>query len=110
MFQQETRDMVQSLKLKSIAGAFVFWAIGGPPAAAAVDQTQLQNALTLGQNKGTGSIDVYVGGSLAGSAGSRTKVYDLKSSTKSFGGLMLCLALDDHKVALSDRGSSYVTK
>src|SRR4051794_17921479 len=103
------RVMARSFGLRSTMGALLLWAACAPPAAAAVDQAQLQKALTLGQNKGLGSIDVYVGGSLAGSAGSRTKAYDLKSSTKSFGGLMLCLALDDHKVALSDRGSSYVT-
>src|SRR4051794_9267476 len=65
-------------------------------------------ALNLGQSKGTGSIAVYVDGRLAGSAGQQTKRYDLKSSTKSFGALLLCLALDDHKVTLSSKGADFV--
>src|SRR3954453_17752642 len=100
--------MARFFGLRSIAGAALLWAACAPPAAAGVDQAQLQKALTLGQNKGAGSIDVYVAGTLAGSAGSRTTAYDLKSSTKSFGGLLLCLALDDGKVALSALGAKYV--
>jgi CubicO group peptidase (beta-lactamase class C family) len=100
--------MAHSFDLRTTMGAALLWAACALPALAAVDQVQLQKALTLGQNKGTGSIDVYVGGTLAGSAGPRTKVYDLKSSTKSFGGVLLCLALDDGKVALSDFGAKYV--
>ena len=33
----------------------------------------------------------------------RRRRYDLKSTTKSFGGLLLCLGLDDHKVTLARR-------
>src|SRR3954451_18154628 len=100
--------MARSFVSRCAAGAALLWAACALPAAASVDQTQLQKALTLGQNKGTGSIDVYVDGSLAGSIGSRATAYDLKSSTKSFGGLLLCLALKDGKVALSDLGAKYV--
>jgi CubicO group peptidase (beta-lactamase class C family) len=100
--------MARFFGLRSIAGAALLWAACAPSAAAGVDQAQLQKALTLGQNKGTGSIDVYVDGSLAGSIGPRAAAYDLKSSTKSFGGLLLCLALKDGKVALSDLGAKYV--
>src|SRR3954470_4309071 len=89
-------------------GALLLWAASALPAAASVDQAQLERALALGQGKGAGSIDVYVGGSLAGSSGPRTKRYDLKSTTKSFGALLLCLALKDGKVALSDPGAKYV--
>ena len=89
-------------------GALLLWAASALPAAASVDQAQLERALALGQGKGAGSIDVYVDGSLAGSSGPRTKRYDLKSTTKSFGALLLCLALKDGKVALSDPGAKYV--
>src|SRR3954447_10756330 len=100
--------MARSFVSRCAAGAALLSAACALPAAASVDQTQLQKALTLGQNKGAGSIDVYVGGALAGSSGPRATAYDLKSTTKAFGGLLLCLALDDGKVALSDLGAKYV--
>src|SRR3954453_10526629 len=120
--------MARRFDPRGVAAAVLLWAACALPAAASVDQTQLQKALTLGQNKGTGaievyvdgglggadaaggtgSIDAYVDGSLAGSIGSRATAYDLKSSTKSFGGLLLCFALKDGKVALSDLGAKYV--
>src|SRR3954470_9304084 len=84
------------------------WAACALPAAAAVDQAQLQQALDLGQRNGAGSIVVYVDGAFAGKAGPQTTRYDLKSSTKSFGALLLCLALKDHKVSLNSRGSALV--
>src|SRR5947209_1414148 len=100
--------MARRFDPRGVAAAALLWAACALPAAAAVDHTQLQKALTLGQSKGAGSIDVYVDGSLAGSIGSRATSYDLKSSTKSFGGLLLCLALDDGKVTLASKGADFV--
>ena len=100
--------MARRFDPRGVAAAVLLWAACALPAAASVDQAQLQKALTLGQNKGTGSIAVYVDGRLAGSAGQQTKRYDLKSSTKSFGALLLCLALDDHKVTLASKGADFV--
>jgi CubicO group peptidase (beta-lactamase class C family) len=68
----------------------------------------MQSALALGQAEGKGSIMVHLGGGAAASSGSATATYDLKSTTKSYGALLLCLALDDHKVGLATRGSSLV--
>ena len=78
--------MARRFDPRGVAAAALLWAACALPAAAGVDQAQLHKALTLGQSKGAGSIDVYVDGSLAGSIGSRATSYDLKSSTKSFGG------------------------
>src|SRR3954465_3970415 len=100
--------MARSFVSRCAAGAALLSAACGRPAAGSVAQTQLQKALTLGQNKGAGSIDVYVDGSLAGSSGPRATAYDLKSTTKSFGGLLLCLALDDGKVTLASKGADFV--
>src|SRR4051794_32213162 len=100
--------MARCFDLRGVAAATLLWAALALPAAAGVDQAQLHKALTLGQDKGAGSIDVYVDGSLAGSSGPRATRYDLKSTTKSFGALLLCLALDDHEVTLASKGSDFV--
>jgi CubicO group peptidase (beta-lactamase class C family) len=101
--------MLDRIAPRAALAVLLLWAAGPSPARAdSVDQQRLQQALNLGQSKGTGSIAVYVDGRLAGSAGQQTKRYDLKSSTKSFGALLLCLALDDHKVTLASKGADFV--
>src|SRR4051794_22232132 len=100
--------MARRFDPRGVAATALLWAACALPAAAGVDRAQLQRALTLGQNKGAGSIDVYVDGSLAGSSGPRATAYDLKSTTQSFGGLLLCLALDDGRVTLASKGADFV--
>ena len=51
---------------RAALAAHLLWAAGPSPARAdSVDQQRLQQALNLGQSKGTGSIAVYVDGRLA---------------------------------------------
>lgn len=101
--------MLNRITPRATLAAALLWAAAVPPAGAAtVDQRRLQQALNLGQSKGAGSIAVYVDGKLAGNAGPQAARYDLKSTTKSFGALLLCLALDDHKVTLASKGADFV--
>jgi CubicO group peptidase (beta-lactamase class C family) len=101
--------MIRTIGRRGVLGALFLWAACAATAhAAGVDQAQLQRALALGQSEGAGSIVVYIDGDFAGRAGPQTTRYDLKSTTKSFGALLLCLALDDHKVTLASKGSDFV--
>ncbi len=101
--------MTRTIRRRGVLVTLFLWAACAATAhAAGVDQAQLRQALDLGQRNGAGSIVVYVDGDFAGRAGPQTTRYDLKSTTKSFGALLLCLALDDHKVTLASKGSDFV--
>jgi CubicO group peptidase (beta-lactamase class C family) len=101
--------MTRTIRRRGVLVTLFLWAACAATAhAAGIDQAQLRQALDLGQRNGAGSIAVYVDGDFAGRAGPQTTRYDLKSTTKSFGALLLCLALDDHKVTLASKGSDFV--
>jgi CubicO group peptidase (beta-lactamase class C family) len=74
---------------------------------AAVDGAALREAVALGSRRG-GSGVIHQAGVRLAAWGSQTARYDLKSSTKSFGSLLLGLAIGDGRVALGGRAQSYL--
>lgn len=78
------------------------------PAAEGMDETKLNTArdysITTGADTQSGYIVRH--GKLVYSWGSATQGYEMKSTTKSMGGLALLLALDEGKVALTDKASA----
>jgi CubicO group peptidase (beta-lactamase class C family) len=76
------------------------------PADAKMDVTQLDAAKNYSLTAGvTGNEAGYIirGGKLVYSWGDPTRRYEMKSTTKSMGGLALLLALDEGRLALSDK-------
>jgi CubicO group peptidase (beta-lactamase class C family) len=69
------------------------------PAQAGMDPTRLADAIKCGKDRG-GSGLVVRGGRAIGQWGDQTVKYDLKSSTKSFGSIVLGLAIKDQLVDL----------
>ena len=67
-----------------------------------MDAAALSTALAYGRERG-GSGLVARGGRLIGRWGSQTTKYDLKSTTKSFGSILLGVALRDRRVALDTK-------
>ena len=77
------------------------------PAVAGMNSTLLSQAKAYALNGG-GSGFITRGGKLVMSWGSTSKLYDLKSSTKSIGGSILGFALDDQLLTLPNRPQSYL--
>ena len=76
------------------------------PASQSMDVAQLQKARDYAlQGGGSGMIVRH--GYLVYSWGSPTKLYEMRSTTKSFGATMLGLAIGDGRVSLSGKAQSY---
>ena len=86
------------------AGAAALW----PRPSFALDAAKLRSALDYAQGRGAGSVRVVLRGRVVGTAGSQTAGYDLKSTTKSFGSILLGIALREGRVSLGDRGESFL--
>jgi len=81
------------------------------PADAKMDVTKLDAAKNYSLAAGvTGNEAGYIirGGKLVYSWGNPTTRYEMKSTTKSMGGLALLLALDEGKLALSDKAGARI--
>jgi CubicO group peptidase (beta-lactamase class C family) len=83
------------------------------PASEKLDSTQLDVARDYSQAAG-GTTDTDSGyiirnGHLVYKWGSETQLYEMKSTSKSMGGLALLLALDEQKLALADKASAKLT-
>jgi CubicO group peptidase (beta-lactamase class C family) len=81
------------------------------PADAKMDVAQLDAAKNYSIAAGvTGNEAGYIirGGKLVYSWGNPTTRYEMKSTTKSLGGLALLLALDEGKIALSDKAGAKI--
>ena len=82
------------------------------PAEENMDSTKLDQAKTYSMTAGiTGNEAGYIirHGRLVYTWGNVTTKYEMKSTTKSMGGLALLLALDEGKLALSDKASAKLT-
>ena len=94
----------------AITGTDSGW-VTATPAEAKMDATLLDTAKNYSLTAGvTGNEAGYVirGGKLVYSWGNANTIYEMKSTTKSMGGLALLLALDEGKVALSDKVSAKI--
>lgn len=78
-----------------------------PEPSFALDAAKLQSALAYAQHKGAGSVRIVLGGKLAGTAGNQTPRYALRSTTKSFGSILLGIAIQERRVSLGDKGVSF---
>ena len=80
------------------------------PASEHMDSVQLDAArdysMAAGGTTDTDSGYIIRNGHLVYKWGSETQLYEMKSTTKSMGGLALLLALDDGKLALTDKASA----
>jgi CubicO group peptidase (beta-lactamase class C family) len=82
-----------------------------PPASIGMNAAALQAAINFGQNLGRGHILVSRQGKRArvSNSGNITTSIQIRSSTKSYGGVLLCLALEDGLVSLAGKASSYMS-
>jgi CubicO group peptidase (beta-lactamase class C family) len=76
-----------------------------------MDAAKLQSAIDFAQAKGQGHLLVSRQGKRVSvsNAGNIQQAVDIKSSTKSYGSVLLCLALQDGRVALSARAATYMS-
>jgi CubicO group peptidase (beta-lactamase class C family) len=95
------------MRRRDLLAAAAGLAVLPTPLRAAVDQTTLREAVALGGRRG-GSGAVHHAGVRIAAWGSQTARYDLKSSTKSFGSLLLGLAIGDGRVELAGRAQGYM--
>jgi CubicO group peptidase (beta-lactamase class C family) len=89
----------------AITGSASGWTTS-TPAAEGLDETKLQAAKTFSMGTGVAHTEaayIIYKGKLVYSWGDPTQLFEMKSTTKSMGGLALLLGLDEGKVALADK-------
>ena len=74
---------------------------------AAVNQSKLARAVDLGSRNGGSGAIYYDGGRIA-AWGDQNHKYSLKSSTKSFGSILLGLAIKENRVSINGKGQTYL--